>query len=51
MDSKTWFERHTSVSEEDFLKEPHRNKLNVLLNRTNHQSYHFGQMILLQAKP
>jgi hypothetical protein len=51
MDSKTWFERHTSVSEEDFLKEPHRNKLNVLLNRTNHQSYHFGQMILLQVKP
>lgn len=51
MDSKTWFERHTSVSEEDFLKEPHRNKLNVLLSRTNHQSYHFGQMILLQVKP
>jgi hypothetical protein len=50
MDSKTWFERHTSVSEEDFLKEPHRNKLNVLLSRTNHQSYHFGQMILLTVK-
>jgi hypothetical protein len=50
MDSKTWFERHTAVSEEDFLKEPHRNKLNVLLNRTNHQSYHFGQMILLTVK-
>jgi uncharacterized damage-inducible protein DinB len=50
MDSKAWFERHTSVSEEDFVKEPHRNKLNVLLSRTNHQSYHFGQMILLQVK-
>jgi hypothetical protein len=50
MDSKTWFERHTAVSEEDFGKEPHRNKLNVLLSRTSHQSYHFGQMILLQVK-
>src|SRR5258705_11162885 len=33
-----WFTRHTAVSEEDFAKEPHRNKLNILINRTNHQS-------------
>ena len=26
-----WFEKHTLVSAEDFQKEPHRNKLNVLL--------------------
>jgi hypothetical protein len=45
-----WFGRHTSVSEEDFAKEPHRNKLNVLLNRTSHQSYHLGQLILLTKK-
>jgi uncharacterized damage-inducible protein DinB len=43
-----WFSRHTSVSAEDFAKEPHRNKLNVLLNRTSHQAYHLGQMILLK---
>ena len=45
-----WFTRHNSVSEEDFAKEPHRNKLSVLLNRTTHQSYHVGQLILLQQK-
>lgn len=43
-----WFARHNAVSEEDFAKEPHRNKLNILINRTNHQSYHLGQMIYLK---
>jgi len=42
-----WFEKHTTISDEDFAKEPHRNKLNILINRTNHQSYHLGQLILL----
>jgi uncharacterized damage-inducible protein DinB len=42
-----WFARHTAVSEADFEKEPHRNKLNVLINRTNHQEYHRGQLIFL----
>jgi len=42
-----WFSRHTAVSEEDFAKEPHRNKLNIVINRTNHLSYHFGQLIYL----
>jgi uncharacterized damage-inducible protein DinB len=45
---EAWLTRHSSVSEEDFAKEPHRNKLNVLLNRTSHQSYHLGQMMLLK---
>ena len=43
-----WFTRHTAVSEEDFAKEPHRNKLNILINRTNHQSYHLGQLAYLK---
>ena len=43
-----WFQRHTSVSEEDFAKEPHRNKLNIIISRTNHLSYHFGQLALLK---
>jgi hypothetical protein len=43
-----WFKRHMAVSEEDFAKEPHRNKLNVMINRSNHMSYHLGQLILLQ---
>src|SRR6187399_350989 len=32
--------RHTAVSSEDFVKEPHRNKLNVIINRTGHMAYH-----------
>ena len=43
-----WFDRHTSVSPEDFAKEPHRNKLNVIINRTNHMANHIGQMLLLK---
>ena len=42
-----WFTRHNSVSEEDFAKEPHRNKLNIIINRTNHLSTHLGQLIYL----
>ena len=44
MTPANWFEKHNAVSSEDFAKEPHRNKLNVLLNRTNHLSYHYGQI-------
>jgi hypothetical protein len=43
-----WFERHTSVSEEDFKKEPHRNRLNVVSGRTQHLAYHMGQMAFLK---
>lgn len=42
-----WLGRHMNVSPEDFIKEPHRNKLNVLISRTNHISYHLGQLRLL----
>ena len=49
MNPDDWFSKHASVSSEDFVKEPHRNKLNVILNRTNHQSYHLGQMILIKS--
>lgn len=43
-----WFERHTSVSAEDFVKEPHRNRLNIVIGRTNHLQYHMGQVALLK---
>jgi len=43
-----WFQKHTSVSEEDFAKEPHRNRINVLVGRTNHMQYHIGQVALLK---
>lgn len=46
--SDGWLERHTAVSEADFAAQPNRNKLNVLITRTMHQSYHFGQLMLLK---
>lgn len=42
-----WFEKHTAVSAEDFLKEPNRNKLNIIITRTTHLAYHTGQLVLL----
>jgi hypothetical protein len=42
-----WFTRHANVSEEDFKKEPRRNRLNVVIGRTSHLTYHRGQLILL----
>lgn len=42
-----WFIRHANVSEEDFAKEPKRNRLNVIIGRTSHLTYHRGQLILL----
>jgi uncharacterized damage-inducible protein DinB len=45
-----WFTRHANITQEDFEKEPHRNRLNVLLVRTNHLSNHRGQLALLVPK-
>lgn len=45
-----WFQKHNSVSEEDFQKEPHRNRLNIVLSRTSHLAYHVGQLTLLKTK-
>jgi hypothetical protein len=45
-----WFQRHLLVPEGDFVTEPHRNKLNVIINRTNHLEYHLGQLVLLKSK-
>jgi hypothetical protein len=43
-----WFEKHNSVSAEAFEKERHRNKLNIIISRTNHLSYHNGQTAFLK---
>lgn len=43
-----WLGKHNAVSEEDFAKQPYRNKLNVVISRTNHMANHIGQMILLK---
>ncbi len=49
MSESDWHARHTAVSEEDFMKEPHRNKLNVMLSRVTHKASHLGQ-VALQGK-
>jgi hypothetical protein len=41
-----WLHRHYAMSEEDYAKDPTRNRLAVLLSRTNHMSYHLGQITL-----
>ncbi len=41
-----WLERHTAVSEEDFAKQPDRNRFAILLSRSNHLAYHLGQAVL-----
>lgn len=48
MTTDEWLQKHTAVSEEDFIKQPHRNKLNVLISRTVHVANHYGQMLLLK---
>jgi DinB superfamily len=41
-----WLQKHASVSDEDFAKDPSRNRFAILLSRTNHLSYHLGQAML-----
>lgn len=43
-----WLKKHTAVSDEDFSKDPTRNRLAVFLNRTNHASFHTGQIALVK---
>jgi hypothetical protein len=41
-----WLKKHSAVSDEDFAKEPTRNRLAVFLSRTSHVAFHSGQAIL-----
>ena len=41
-----WLQKHTAVSDEDFAKDPTRNRLAVVMSRTNHASFHTGQVVL-----
>ena len=43
-----WLQKHGAVSEEDFSREPHRNRFTVLLSRTAHIAYHLGQAKLAE---
>jgi hypothetical protein len=41
-----WLQKHTAVSDDEFVKDPTRNRLAIVMSRTNHASYHSGQGIL-----
>ncbi len=43
-----WLQKHTAVSNEDFAKDPTRNRLSVFLSRTTHVAFHSGQAILVK---
>ena len=43
-----WLQKHTAVSDEDFAKDPTRNRLAILLSRTGHAAFHSGQAILVR---
>ena len=47
LDGDDWFEKHNAVNEEDFAKDPTRNRLNMVMNRTAHVAYHIGQIKLV----
>jgi hypothetical protein len=46
MSESDWHGRHMAVTEEDFKKEPQRNKLNVMLSRVSHKASHLGQVAM-----
>jgi hypothetical protein len=47
LSTEEWLQKHEAVSAEDFVKEPHRNRLNVVISRTGHLAYHLGQLALI----
>jgi DinB superfamily len=50
LSASDWLAKHTTVSDEDFVREPHRNRYTILLTRTSHFAYHFGQAILTRNR-
>ena len=50
LSTSDWLQKHTAVSEEDFEKEPHRNRFTILLGRTAHLAYHLGQAKLADTR-
>jgi hypothetical protein len=48
MTTEEWLARHIYVTPEEFATQPERNKLNLLISRTNHLSSHNGQLLLVK---
>jgi hypothetical protein len=47
LSATAWLEKHASVSDEEFAKDPLRNRFSILLSRTTHISFHLGQTALI----
>lgn len=45
-----WLSKHAVVSEQDFQREPHRNRLNVMLTRVAHKASHLGQIAMMKKR-
>ena len=45
-----WLAKHTSVSDADFVNEPHRHRFSVLLSRNSHLAFHHGQIVLTEPR-
>lgn len=43
-----WLQKHNAVSDEDFVQDPTRNRLALVMSRTNHASFHSGQAVLVK---
>lgn len=43
-----WYQKHEAMTDDDFEKDPSRNKLNVLVSCISHLAYHLGQLRLLK---
>jgi hypothetical protein len=50
LSASEWLQKHNSVSADDFAREPGRNRFAILLARTAHLAYHFGQVKLAQGR-
>ena len=48
MTPEQWLQRHNSMTDEDLVKDPARNKLSVFMNRTSHIAYHLGQLVFIK---
>jgi len=42
-----WLHKHSAVSDEDFAKQPERNRFAILQSRMNHLAHHLGQAVLM----
>jgi hypothetical protein len=49
MTASDWLKKHSAVTDEDFAKEPHRNRIAVFESRTVHAMFHVGQVRLVTA--